>query len=256
MLVGVTMMLGKAVLKIVFAVLLFLPLPAAAVELHGVWNELLALHVENGKVDYLGFKADEERLAGYLAQLDTARPADLTEADRLAFYINAYNAYTVKLILEKFKGGKPVKSIKDLGGLFSSPWSIRCVRIGGETMTLDTLEHEIIRPKFKDPRVHFAINCASRSCPPLRSEAYTGRELDKQLDDNAITFLNDHTFNYISGNTLFVSKIFDWFGEDFHDDVAGFVKKYARRELLAGIVAAGNGLKVKYLDYDWSLNSR
>ncbi len=248
--------LNKLTLRILIIAMLFAPVNLQAQELHTTWNELLILHVVGGEVDYHGFKDDERKLAGYLELLDSTKPGDLPEPDRLAFYINAYNAYTVKLILDKFKQGKPVTSIKDIGGLFSSPWSIRFVKIGGETVTLDTIEHDIIRPEFKDPRVHFAINCASRSCPPLRSEAYTGAELERQLNENAAVFLNDKRFNYISDNVLYVSKIFDWFGEDFPNDVEDFVKQYARGELLSGIEKAGKRLNVKYLDYDWSLNSK
>lgn len=224
--------------------------------LHTVWGELLTAHVVDGRVDYQGFKNNEIRLDGYLETLNATDPASLTEAERLAFYINAYNAYTVKLILENYEDGKPVRSIKSIGGLFQSPWSIQFARVGGEELTLDNIEHDIIRPGFNEPRVHFAVNCASVSCPPLLNEPYTGSELESQLELNTIRFLNDKNFNYISGNTLYVSKIFKWFGEDFNNEISGFVGRYARGELLAGIQAAGESLKVKYLDYDWSLNSQ
>jgi hypothetical protein len=237
------------------AVVLFLPIPVAAAELHSGWDALLAAHVAAGKVDYQGFKQDEAKLDEYLAVLDNTTPGSLSEPEQLAYYINAYNAYTVKLILDRFKNGQPVKSIKSIGGLFSSPWSIRFARLGGETFTLDNIEHDILRPKFKEPRVHFAVNCASISCPSLISEAYTAEKLEKQLENNTITFLHNREFNTISGNTLYVSKIFSWFSEDFNNDTVAFVKKYAHGELLAAIEAAGESLKVKYLDYDWSLNS-
>lgn len=248
------MSLAQLVPRVLLAVLLFLPFAAQGQELHEVWNTLLASHVQAGRVDYLGFKQDEDKLTGYLAQLDRTQPDDLAGPERLAFYINAYNAYTVKLILENFRDGRPVKSIKNIGGLFSSPWSIRFARVGGATLTLDNIEHDIIRPQFKDPRVHFALNCAARSCPPLRGEAYTGRELERQLDDSVSAFLNKRENTSISGNILYVSKIFDWYAADFHGDISGFVTRYARGELLAAIRAAGGGLRVKYLPYDWSLN--
>lgn len=251
------MLAAHMLMKILLVALLFAPLPVTAEEeLHAIWGELLAAHVQDGVVDYLGFKQHEEQLDVYLNRLDSANPASLPAAARLAFYINAYNGYTVKLILANFENGKPVASIKDIGGWFSSPWSIRFARVGGETLTLDNIEHDIIRPKFRDPRVHFAINCASRSCPPLLSQAYTGPKLEEQLDGAAASFLNDRNFTYISGNTLYVSKIFQWFGEDFHNDIVGFVKQYARGELLRKIEAAGADLHIQYLDYDWSLNGR
>jgi hypothetical protein len=242
--------------RVALAVLLLLPFSVLAEGLHSGWDSLLSVHVVNGKVDYQGFKQDEKELDTYLAILDTTRPDSLTDNEQIAYYINAYNAYTVKLILDNFKNGKPVKSIKGIGGLFSSPWSIRFVKLGGERMTLDTLEHDILRRKFKEARVHFAVNCASTSCPPLLSEAYVAENIERQLENNTIDFLHNREFNYISGNTLYLSKIFSWFSEDFNDDPAAFVKKYARGDLLAALEAAGDSLRVKYLDYDWSLNSR
>lgn len=249
-------MLKTTVVRLLLIVALLLPATVHAEGLHVLWDELLRTHVLNGKVDYNGFKTDEVKLDEYLKLLNNTEPNTLHEQERLALYINAYNAYTVKLILDKYKDGNPVKSIKDIGGLFSSPWSIRFVQIGGETLTLDNVEHDIIRPEFKDPRVHFAINCASKSCPPLLSEAYIGEDIDSQLDKSTESFLNDQKNTYLSSNVLYVSKIFDWFSEDFQDDIQGFVMQYALGELSSGIDEAGKRLKIKYLDYDWSLNSK
>ncbi len=251
-----TVMVVRLLILGSLAVALVSPCSVLAAGLHDSWDALLSVHVADGKVDYQGFKEDEAKLDRYLAILDTTRPDSLGNQEQLAYYINAYNAYTVKLILDNFKQSKPVKSIKSIGGLFSSPWSIRFVKLGGETMTLDTLEHDIIRPKFKEPRIHFAVNCASVSCPPLLSEAYTAEKLEIQLENNTIAFLHNREFNYISGNTLYISKIFSWFSEDFNNESAAYIKKYARGDFLAAIEAAGDSLKVKYLDYDWSLNGR
>ncbi|WP_419176508.1 DUF547 domain-containing protein [Desulfosediminicola sp.] len=234
--------------------LLLVPLSVQAVDLHSDWDQLLKKHVHQGEVNYTALKEDEKKLDVYLSRLDATNPGVLSRNDQLAYYINAYNAYTVKLILRNFISGRPVESIKDIGGLFSSPWSISFVHIGGLKMSLDDVEHEILRPRFNEPRIHFAINCAAKSCPPLISEAYTGAEVEKQLQRNTVSFLNDPKANYVAGNTLYVSKIFKWFGVDFGNDIGGFVKKYAAPEMLGAINGAGSDLQVRFLKYDWSLN--
>jgi len=129
-------------------------------------------------------------------------------------------------------------------------------RIDGKIITLDDIEHNILRPRFKDPRVHFAINCAAKSCPPLRSEPYYGGELDQQLEEMASAFINDPSKNRLEGNTLYVSKIFDWFEEDFNGDILGFFLKYAKGSLKEQLEVNKEKIKVKYLDYDWSLNGK
>jgi len=235
-------------------ILLLLPLSAQAEELHSGWDQLLKKHVRNGQVNYTAFKKDEPRLDVYLSRLDATNPGSLSRQEQLAYYINAYNAYTVKLILNNFKSDIPVNSIKDIGGLFKSPWSIRLVRLGGQALSLDEVEHEILRPRFNEPRIHFAINCAAKSCPPLISEAYTGEEVERQLQDSTVAFLNDRRATYVAGETLYVSKIFKWFGEDFDNDIKGFVEKYAAPELLGQINGAGSDLQLRFLKYDWSLN--
>ncbi len=169
----------------------------------------------------------------------------------MAFYINAYNAWTIKLILGAYPG---VRSIKDLGTLFKSPWKKRIARVDGRTLTLDQIEHDILRPQFRDPRIHFAINCAAKSCPPLRSQPYTAEQLDAQLDEMAAAFINDPKNNYLEGDRLYVSAIFKWFAEDFDNDVVGFFKKYATGHLKSGLEGGQDRIRVKHLDYDWSLN--
>ncbi len=143
-----------------------------------VYGELLRQYVKDGRVDYAGFKEKEVQLDTYLDYLAKTNPAQMEEKDRFAFYVNAYNAYTIKLILKNFDNGQPPGSIKDIGSFFSKPWSIKFVKIGGEIYTLDNIEHDILRPVFKDARVHFAVNCASKSCPPLISTPYSGTILD------------------------------------------------------------------------------
>jgi len=128
------------------------------------------------------------------------------------------------------------------------------VRIDGKVTTLDHVEHEILRPRYKDPRVHFAINCAAKSCPPLRPEAFSGAILDRQLDDSTRSFINDPKSYRLEGNELYASRIFKWFSEDFNEDVFGFFLKYATGNLKKELDAKSDRISVKYLQYDWSLN--
>lgn len=218
---------------------------------HDVFAGLLQKHVQNGLIDYKGFKSDETILDTYLEILEHVDPEKLSRNDRFSFYINAYNAWTIKLILTGYPG---LKSIKDLGGLFGSPWKKRICRIDGKILTLDEIEHNILRPEFKDPRVHFAINCASRGCPPLITEPYEGDILEQQLDEAARAFINNPAFNRLEGTTLFLSQIFNWFKDDFDNDALEFVLKYADEDLRKRLLADQAHIKLKFLDYDWSLN--
>ena len=218
-----------------------------------IYAELLGKYVKNGLVDYQGFKNEEAKLDQYLKVLEGTYAKALSRNEQFAFYINAYNAWTIKLILAGYPG---VKSIKDLGSFFKSPWKKKICRIDGEVITLDRIEHGILRPRFKDPRVHFAINCAARSCPPLRPEPYQGAILDQQLDGMASAFINDPSNNHLEENTLYVSKIFDWFEEDFNGDVVGFILEYAKGGLKKRLESKKGDIVIKYLDYDWSLNAK
>jgi hypothetical protein len=230
---------------------LFSPTPAGPTVDHRIYSELLKKYVKNGKVDYAGFKSQEEKLDSYLKILEGVDSKNLSEDEQFAFYANAYNAWTIKLILT---GYPEVKSIKDLGSLFKSPWKQKIVRIDGNVITLDNVEHDILRPRFKDPRVHFAINCAAISCPPLRSEPFQGGILNTQLDDSTRSFLNNPTSYKLDGNTLYVSRIFKWFAEDFNHDVLSFYLKFADSELRQKLEAKRTTLNIKYMAYDWGLN--
>jgi len=220
---------------------------------HSIYSILLEKYVKQSQVDYRGFKAEEEKLDQYLKLLDKTDSDNLSRNEQFSFYINAYNAWTIKLILSGYPG---VKSIKDLGSIFNSPWKKKICRIDGDVITLDDIEHNILRPRFKDPRVHFAINCAALSCPPLGSEPYLGSTLDQQLNDASTAFINNPKRNYLEDNTLYISKIFKWFSEDFHDDVVGFFLKYAQGDLKKQLEESKSKIKIKYLDYDWSLNGK
>ena len=229
---------------------------ALATDQTHLYGELLQQYVKDGQVDYIGLKEKEAQLDAYLAYLAITDPAQMAQNDQFAFYINAYNAYTIKLILKNFDTGQPPASIKDIGSFFSKPWSIKFVKIAGKTYTLDNVEHDILRLTFKDPRVHFAVNCASKSCPPLVSEPYSGSTLDQQLDDGARAFINDTQENRLEGTTLYVSAIFKWFKEDFQNDPVSFFAQYASENLKKKLAAHTGQINVKYLDYDWSLNGK
>jgi hypothetical protein len=218
---------------------------------HAVFGELLGKYVKNGRVDYAGFKAEESKLEQYLAFLEKIDPETLGRNEQYAFYINAYNAWTIKLVLTGYPG---LTSIKDLGSILQSPWSKEFVRVNGKTLTLDDIEQRVLRPRFKDPRVHFAINCASKSCPPLGSEPYLGATLDAQLDRVTRDFVNASANYRLDGDTLWISSIFKWYSEDFDNDPVGYYLRYAEPSLKSALLEKGKRLKVKYLDYDWSLN--
>jgi len=220
---------------------------------HRIYADLLEKYVTNGKVDYRGFQSEEDRLDEYLAVLENVDPDVLSRDEQFAFYVNAYNAWTIKLILSKYPD---IRSIKDIGGFFKNPWEQKIVRIQGQTKTLDDIEHKILRPLFRDSRVHFAVNCASVGCPPLRSEPYTGEKLEEQLADAVTRFINDPERNRIEEDVLYVSKIFKWFSEDFNEDIIGFFSTYARGDFKDKIAANKEKIKIKYLDYDWSLNGK
>jgi hypothetical protein len=217
---------------------------------YGTYAELLQAHVRDGVVDYAGFKADEARLDDYLARNGRVNPESLSREDRFAYYINAYNAWTIKLILTGYPG---VKSIKDLGSLLQSPWKKPFVKIDGRTLTLDEIEHSILRPQFKDARVHFAIVCASKGCPPLMAQPYRGAVLDEQLNRVTTAFLNRPGNYRLEGDRFEVSSIFKWFGEDF-GNLFDFYIRYAQGDLKQALQSGRDRIRIGYLDYDWSLN--
>jgi len=220
---------------------------------HGIYADLLQKYVKNGVVEYAGFKKDEAKLTQYLKILEQTDAEALSRSEQLAFYINAYNANTIKLVLTGYPG---IKSIKDLGTILKSPWKKDFILLDGKRVSLDDIEHGIIRPRFQDPRVHFAVNCASRSCPPLLSEPYRGDILDRQLDSAVRAFINNPERNYLKDDTLYVSKIFDWYGGDFKEGVVDFVKKYAEGNLKRALDEKKARIEIGYVDYDWALNGK
>lgn len=257
------MKIRRCLMGFLGSVLLIHAVPAAVD--HDLLTEILAAHVRDGLVDYVALQSDE-RLDRYLAQLDSTRPESLaSEAERLAYWINAYNAYTLKLVAEHY----PVKSIHDIGTggriigwlIKRTPWDIRFAKVGGVEMTLNEIEHEVIRKRFAEPRIHFAIVCAAVSCPPLRSEAYFADRLDEQLDEQTRLFLNDVRSNRydLKRGLATLSPIFSWFSEDFGSDdsaVMAFVAPYLKPGYAAMIINQPEDWRVRYSDYDWSLNEQ
>lgn len=240
---------------------------------HAAWDALLAKHVlvldggNASQVRYTGMQVDRALLAAYLASLSAVTEADYaswSRSLRLAFLINAYNAFTVELVLGKYPD---LKSIKDLGSVFQSPWKKTFFTLLGEQRSLDDVEHGLVRAPgaFDDPRIHVALVCASVGCPMLRNEAFTGERLDAQLDDAMRRFFADRSRNrFDSANgKLQVSKIFDWYGKDFAQGHAGFdslAATFARyAEQLADTPGArarvrSGDYRLEFLDYDWRLN--
>lgn len=218
---------------------------------HGDYAALLHRHVRNGLVDYRGIQEEEALLDQYLDTLAAVEADSLSSNEKFAFYVNAYNAWTLKFILTRYPD---IDSIKDLGGLFSSPWKKKIAQINGKVLTLDQIEHDILRKQFKDARVHFAVNCASMSCPPLLNEPYTGDRLDEQLNKVTRAFINDIHSNRLEGDTLWVSKIFDWFSEDFNDNILSYFIQFAEEPLKSRLFENQERIQINYNRYDWSLN--
>ncbi|MCB5162335.1 DUF547 domain-containing protein [Marinomonas algarum] len=238
---------------------------------HSAWNALLQQNVyliDGGKasqVDYQGFadnKASLKRYLDRLAQVSQTEFDSWPKNDQLAFLINTYNAATVALILTEWPN---IESIKDLGSLFRSPWSKDVVSLLGEERSLDEVEHELIRgsDRYNDPRIHFAVNCASIGCPALANQAFQGDNLDRLLETQTELFLADRSRNRLNGDTLELSSIFKWYREDFekgwkgYDSLEAFLSDYANALSLDTATVESlekDALDIEFLEYDWSLN--
>jgi hypothetical protein len=239
---------------------------------HARWIELLHKHVlvlrggQASEVDYAGFSADRTSLQAYLASASRVTRPEFdrwSSPTQLAFLINTYNASTVELVLTGYPG---IQSIKDLGSFIQSPWKKRFISLLGETRSLDDIEHGLIRGsgRYNDPRIHFAVNCASVGCPALRAEAFVAERLNAQLEDATQKFLSDRTRNRIESDTMKVSSIFKWYKLDFEKEWHGantlgqFLALYSGplglNVAAAGQLSAGK-MDIEFLDYDWKLNS-
>lgn len=209
---------------------------------HSVWDKLLMKHVDhNGNVDYKGFAMDIKPLKEYLQYLAQYPPHDTSgKAKKLAYYINLYNAATVKLVLDHY----PLKSIKDI----RNPWGRNVVQMGGTIISLGDLEHKILR-KMDEPRIHFAINCASYSCPKLLNRAFTETNMERALEQTAMDFINDPNRNILSAEKASLSQIFNWYKKDFTENgsLKDYINQYASQQLTSET-------KINYLSYNWALN--
>jgi hypothetical protein len=258
-------------LKIFTYILLLLPALALADFDHSEWDGLLREHVrvlDDGiatQVDYSGMAADRAVLKAYLAEVATV-PRSTFESwstpAQLAFLINVYNACTVDVILEEYPN---IDSIRDIGFFLSSAWNQKFANLFGEPVTLDEIEHGMIRGwgRYQEPRIHFVVNCAAIGCPALRAEAFVSDKLEMQLEDSTKQFLSDRSRNYYDNGRMYISSIFDWYEEDFEkgwggiDSVAEFLAGYAA-ELDVDMATANqlraDDVRIRHLRYDWSLN--
>ena len=210
---------------------------------HSGFNALLQKNVSaEGKVNYKAFKKDRTVLRMYLHALGRKTPTEnWSKQEKLAYWINAYNAMTIDLIIRN----QPIGSIKDI----DNPWKQSLWKLGGDMYNLDTIEHQILR-KMEDPRIHFAINCASFSCPVLLNEAFTAHSVDTQLEALTVGFINDTQRNTITPQAITISKIFKWFSKDFkkNQSLIEFLNTYST-------IKIQRNAKINYLDYNWELNN-
>lgn len=227
---------------------------------HGAWNQLLSSYLKNGsdgvtRVDYRGFKASGHgALKAYIKTLEAASPSAMSRSHQFAYWVNLYNAKTIDVVLDHY----PVKSIRDIGlgggGLFGrGPWSKEIMTVEGTALSLDDIEHKILRPIWRDPRIHYAVNCASVGCPNLMTTAYTASNLTGLLDQGARTYINHPRGVTINKGTVTASKIYDWFKKDFGNrkQLVGHWRTFAEPQLERALAA---GAKVRKFTYDWSLN--
>lgn len=215
---------------------------------HQALTGILKTYVNSeGQVNYSALKTNRSALDVYLDSTATVSKQEFntwSEADRIAFLINVYNAETLQLIIDHY----PVAQIQKIA---KNPWKLKSVKLFGGKTTLDHVEHGILRVDYNEPRIHFALVCAAVSCPPLRAEAFTGANLDAQLEDQTKIFLKETAKNRVAGNTLYLSAIFQWFEGDFTktgNTLAQYVDPYFPESTA--------NKTVKFNDYSWNLNSQ
>ncbi len=228
---------------------------------HTKFNQVLQKYVKAGPIStlfqYRKLKEDNQNFIVYLNELEAVSKEEFkkfTNDQKLAFWINAYNAYTIKLIIDNY----PVETIKDIKpngffSAFSSPWKIKFIKLMGRELTLDNIEHDIIRKDFSEPRIHFAVNCASMGCPSLRNEAFVASKLEAQLEDSALKFVSNTKKNRVDSKkkTVYLSKIFKWYGADFDKKHGGYIKYFAKTHPIKPNL---KNYDVKWTDYGWNLN--
>lgn len=229
---------------------------------HGTWDALLERYakMDGRRFDYAGLKTEEERFEDYLGSIASANLSHLSAAEIEALFINAYNAYTIRTVLDRVSadGTYGISSIRDIDDVFG----LERHTVGGFRLSLDNIEHNILRPIFRDPRLHFSVNCASFSCPPLPTQAFTGEAIDEQLEGVTRTTLQNVDFVSIEEDALLLTKILDWYGGDFVDPqfrgseetLEEFVRKYATAEVASFIDSRGVEVPIRFRDYVWTLN--
>jgi len=224
------------------------------------WDALLKRVVTSGgdginRVDYRSLAAaDAEALAGIVTALAAVQISAYNRDQQLAYWINLYNAVTLQVVAQHY----PVATIRDIdvspGWFADGPWDAELVTVEGEALTLNDIEHRILRPIWRDPRVHYAVNCASLGCPNLAREAYRGDDINRRLDAAARAYINDPRGVSLAGGRVVVSKIYDWFLEDFGGSTQGLLahlRRFAAPELAARLAEAGD---IDGTAYDWALN--
>jgi hypothetical protein len=223
---------------------------------HTQLDRLLKTHVKGGLVDYPSLKKEIAALDEYLKTIAEVEPRDHPRDEVLAMYINAYNAATLRLILDYFPG---IKSIKDIPS--TKRWKSTRWRVAGRMVSLDDLEHNILRAEFDEPRIHFAVVCASIGCPILRNEAFDGKRIDSQLDEQVrLAHKDARYFQWdASTRTMRLTQVYKWFKGDFErgtSTLPAFIAKHTPPEIAAQINEHATSLIIAYLDWDWSLNQQ
>ncbi len=208
------------------------------------WDTFLKKYVSaSGDVDYKSIKANKKELEAITKTFSaTTVLTSWSKNDQLAFWINAYNVFTIDLVVNHY----PIKSIQNLDG--GKTWDVKRIEIGGKKYSLNNIENDIIRPQFKDARIHFAVNCAAKSCPPILNGAFFSKSLDEQLDAVTKKFISNTKYQNITSGKMTLSKIFDWYKIDF-GDIAAFINKYST-------IKVNKNTAIVYKDYDWSLNDK
>jgi hypothetical protein len=215
--------------------------------IHESWDKMLQSHVDvNGGVNYVAFSKEVNKLDSYLKILSANAPKnEWSKPEQMVFWINAYNAFTIKLVLDNY----PVESIMKIEA--GKAWDKKFIAIGTKIYSLNQIEHEILRKDFIDPRIHFALNCAALSCPKLHNKAFNSNNLEVQLEKLSREFINNSEKNQFKAESIKISQIFNWYAEDFTKEgkLLDFLNRYSKQPIQ-------NNASISYLEYDWKLNSQ
>lgn len=246
----------KIINKLILALLIFY-ISTSFSQTHKMFSDILSDHVRNGLVNYQRLQSDS-RLNNYLHSLSTTNPSNLEKTDELVFWINAYNAFTLKVVLDNY----PLKSITEIktsSDKVKTVWDEEFISINDKKYSLNDIEHKILREKFKEPRIHFAIVCASLSCPELLNESFESENIKEKLNQQASRFLSDKSRNdfNLQTRTAYLSKLFDWYKTDFgknDEEVLLYLSNFLSDEIKKDIIKNSGSWTISYKNYDWSLN--